>query len=393
MVDLFWLLLPVAACSGWLAASKSNPAKKPLYKINNSNNFKFNQKYIRGLNFILNDETDKAVDVFLDLFSVDNDTVETHLALGSLFRRRGEVERALRVHQNIIARPNLCAVQRLNGMLEIGYDYLHAGVLDRAENIFKDIVKQYPNNSEALRHLLDIYQRQSDWHSAIDVALLLQKNTHKRYVQNIAHYYCELSTQKNISGNQDETYFYIKQALRFQDTNVRANLLLANFYLKNNQVKKGLKIYYTMAESNNNYLDIILPLLINASIQYNSENSNYLAKFITAKVEKTPQILILSEIINFLYETCGHDYTWHVVSKATEQAPKLSLIAGVLALIGERGFTNNNNYIILTSSINKLLTTTKQYSCYNCGFNYRELLWLCPSCKLWDTIQHIDFTE
>lgn len=389
MIDLLWLLLPVAACSGWMAANKKNITTKYFDKDNSNNNFKFNQKYISGLNFVLNDETDKAIDVFLELFSVDNDTVETHMALGSLFRRRGEVERALRVHQNIIARPSLCSQQRLSGMLELGYDYLCAGVLDRAENIFKDIIKHYPYNPIALKHLLDIYQRQRDWYSAIEIALLLQKNTHHRYAKNIAHYYCELAQIKREQGSYNDANFYVRQALKFQDDSIRANLLLANLYITNEQIKKGLKIYYNLVESNQGYLDIVLPLLITTSIRYNYDSN--LTRFIGDLARNNLRVLTIPEVIMFLLETKGYEYTWQQVAQASEDNTTLNLLFSLIKMIGESGFVEQNNYFLLNNCVTRLLAQSKNYSCSNCGFIYSELLWLCPSCKSWDTVQHVDF--
>ena len=390
MVELFWLLLPVAACSGWLAATKQNTTK--ITKVNH-NSFKFNQKYIKGLNLILDDETDKAVDVFLDLFSVDNDTVETHMALGSLFRRRGEVERALRIHQNIIARPNLCPEQRLNGMLELGHDYLCAGVLDRAENIFRDIIKQYQNNQQALKYLLDIYQQQCDWPSAIDIALLLQKHTNNKYAKNIAHYYCELAEKKINAHDYNDSFALNKQALRYQSDNVRANLILAGIYIKSEQVKKGLKIYFELADNSKKYLDVILPLLITSYCDFYGNKTQNLIAFIEDLIETHPHILTISEVRAFLVEVQGHNRLGILISKASEKTAKLSFIYGLLEWIGKDGFTKPENYYIFNTYIQKALSNLKKYNCVHCGFSYRQLLWLCPSCKSWDTIHHIDFYE
>lgn len=392
MVDLFWLLLPVAACSGWVAANK-NKTTSILNLKSSANSFHFNQKYITGLNFILNDETDKALDVFLELFSVDNDTVETHMALGSLFRRRGEVERALRIHQNVIARPNLCAEQRLNGMIELGYDYLCAGVLDRAENIFKDIVKQYPDNYLALKYLLDIYQQQRDWQSAIDVALLLQFNSDCDYSNNIAHYYCELMLAKKQEGNFNEAHYYIKQALKYQHANARANLLLADLYVKNQQFRKGTRIYQELAQNIKNHPEIILPLLVK-TYEKNAANRYYdLFNFLNHLADKYPQIFAVSEVVSFFMDYKGYDYTCDLVSTTVVSNPKLKVIANLIELLGREQFTSDKNYNLLHNSMGKLLANTKNYKCQHCGFKYSELLWLCPSCKTWDTIFHIDFNE
>jgi lipopolysaccharide biosynthesis regulator YciM len=391
MVELFWLLLPVAACSGWMAGAK-NKSTALVKQLKQPNDFAFNQKYIKGLNLILNEQTDKAVDVFIDLFSVDNDTVETHLALGNLFRRRGEVERALRVHQNVIARPNLCPQQRLNGMLELGYDYLFAGVLDRAENIFNDILKQDQNNTSAIQYLLDIYQQQRDWQSAINMALLLRKQTLNKYTTSIAHYYCELTVIAKEKNDYSEALFFIKQALKYQENNLRANLIYADLCLLNGQIKKGLNIYFDIANAHKNYLDIILPLLINSNLNY-SDKLNNLISFIEKLIVNTPQVLIIKEVAGLLLTHKGYDYTLELVANAAINTPKLRIILNLLELISETGFVNTHNYNKIRDGIEKIISAQKLYSCNNCGFNYSELLWLCPSCKSWDTIVSTDFSD
>lgn len=394
MVDFIWLLLPVAVFFGWImgyrAKSQNNKNSIFNYKDLSGQNI-FNQKYIKGLNFILNEQTDKAVDVFIDLFSVDSDTVETHLALGSLFRRRGEVERAIRIHQNVIARPNLSREQRLAGLLELGLDYLNAGVLDRAENIFKDYVKQEPDNIDARQYLLDIYQQQKDWHASISTALLLSKLSTNKYSNNIAHYYCELSSDAIDKGDMNEALFFIKQALKYQNNNIRANLILIDLFLFDMQIRKTMKIFFNIAHNNKKYLDILLPKLID--IHYN-DNYNLdlynLNNFIDKTIKSYPSILILPEVITLLINQKGYDYTYDLLIKTATNTPKLRVIANILNLISQ----NNNpdeSYKLLNNCINKLVEDQKSYCCNNCGFTCNELLWLCPSCRTWDNINHIDF--
>jgi len=153
MWPLLWLLLPLAALSGWLAARRrqENSVSDPT----------FPSDYFKGINYLLNEQPDKAVDVFIKMLEVDTDTVETHLALGSLFRRRGEVDRAIRIHQNLIARPNLTKSQRIESLRELGQDYLRAGVLDRAENLFLELTGM--GEDECFVYLLEIYQQQREW--------------------------------------------------------------------------------------------------------------------------------------------------------------------------------------------------------------------------------------
>src|SRR6187455_821489 len=171
MTEFFWLflLLPVAAASGWLAGRLGGERKGGARVSRLSNT------YFRGLNYLLNEQQDKAIEVFLKLAEINRDTVETHLALGNLFRRRGEVDRAIRVHQHLIARPNLSQEEKTVALLELGEDYMRAGLLDRAETLFTDLVAMDAQVPSALRHLIGIYQHEKDWGKAIDHARRLEK--------------------------------------------------------------------------------------------------------------------------------------------------------------------------------------------------------------------------
>lgn len=387
MLDLLWLLLPVAAGSGYLTALKQNKkSKKKSAKTINS----YNQQYIKGLNLVLNDDTDKAVDVLIDILSVDQDTVETHMALGSLFRRRGEVERALRIHQNVIARPNLCPEQRLEALIELGYDYLCAGVLDRSENIFKDIITHNPGNIKALKYLLDIYQRQKDWQSAIEAAKLLQKQCHISYSNNIAHYYCELTNIKIVQKNYEDADYYIKQALKYKPDSTRASLLIADLYIERAQIKKGIKIYFSLLHKNNKYLDIVLPKLIYNYNKYYFNNDSYLIRILDDLAETNPNILVINQVVEYLLSKKGYEYTWHILTRSIYTAASTRLLKNFVELIGAHHFKYRKDYETILNSLNKLLATQKNYHCKNCGFSYRQLLWLCPSCKNWDTLYNIN---
>jgi len=152
--DLLWLLLPLAAASGWWVARldhQNRPGKGAR---------DFPSAYFKGLNFLLNEQPDKAIEVFIKVLEVDSETAETHLALGNLFRRRGEVERAIRIHQNLIARPTLDKEQRSQALLELGQDYLKAGLFDRAENLFIELAENRLHSQPALRFLMQIYQQE-----------------------------------------------------------------------------------------------------------------------------------------------------------------------------------------------------------------------------------------
>src|SRR3990167_4983801 len=165
-MKLIWILLFLIGIGvAYFIGYRHRPKEEPSRKI------QLPRDYLIGLNFLLNEETDKAVDIFIKMLEVDSETVETHLAVGKLFRRRGEVDRAIRIHQNLIARPQLERVYREQSLFELGQDYLSAGMLDRAERIFLELVDAKSHSAQALRTLIDIYQQEKDWEHAVKTAL------------------------------------------------------------------------------------------------------------------------------------------------------------------------------------------------------------------------------
>src|SRR5882672_5819684 len=186
-IELWWLLaLPLFFALGWFAARVD--IKQLLLESR-----ALPRSYFRGLNFLLNEQPDQAIEAFIEVVKVDPQTIELHFALGSLFRRRGEVERAIRMHQNLVERSDLAAEQRTHALFELAQDYFKAGLLDRAEELFLKL-EAYPSHAEeALRFLLEIYEQEKEWVRAIGIAEKLEAVTGRSHQKEIANFYCELA--------------------------------------------------------------------------------------------------------------------------------------------------------------------------------------------------------
>jgi lipopolysaccharide assembly protein B len=222
MYTLLWLLLPVAAASGWWAAQYSETRRKRRSRA------RYNSAYGQGLNYLLNEEPDKALEVLVQLVEVDPDTVELHLALGSLFRRRGEVDRAIRVHQNIAARAGLSEDLRNQARLELGRDYLKAGLLDRAEQLFNSLLGHSVHERVVCQYLVDIYQQEKEWARAIAVARRIAGSDPAHWKIRIAHYYCELGENALARGDYTAALVEAERACCEDTGCVRALLLKAS---------------------------------------------------------------------------------------------------------------------------------------------------------------------
>ncbi|MCL4125473.1 UNVERIFIED_CONTAM: hypothetical protein GTU68_006449 [Idotea baltica] len=207
MLELLFLLLPIAAGYGWYMGNRS--ARQQRQRDTNH----LSRQYVAGLNLLLSDQSDKAVDHFIELLQVDSDTIDTHLALGNLFRSRGEVDRAIKIHQNLIARPNLTLDQRNIALQQLAKDYMVAGILDRAEKIFEQLVDEPDHREAALLQLVAIHQQTREWEQAINFANSLVKMGKKKLKPDIAHYYCELAMQELADSHINKAKQNLKKAL------------------------------------------------------------------------------------------------------------------------------------------------------------------------------------
>src|SRR5438445_2686034 len=249
-------LLPVAAASGWYLGRRASERSRRV-RVS-----ELSSSYFRGLNYLLNEQPDKAIEVFLQLAEFNRDTVETHLALGNLFRRRGEVDRAIRVHQHLIARPNLSEEEKTIALLELGEDYMRAGLLDRAETLFTDLVAMDAQVPSALRHLIGIYQHEKDWNKAIEHARRYEKISGESQGATIAQFYCELAEQARAAKQFDDARKWLDQALHSQPESVRAQIVLGHLELQEGNVKAAVTAFERVATLDVDFVPEILPQLL-----------------------------------------------------------------------------------------------------------------------------------
>jgi len=386
LLDVLLLLLPIAAGSGWYAAKSS------MEENSRKEGEQFTRRYLVGLTYLLNEQPDKAVDVFIKMLEVDSEVVETHLTLGALFRRRGETGRAIRIHQNLIARPNLSKELRLQALLALGEDYLKAGVLDRAERVlleFSEIAIGEPAII-GLRHLLDIYQQEKHWEPAIATAnkLLTQGES---YQKNIAHYYCELALQAR-EHQIEQAQRYLKRALEVDPSCARASLLQGNIEAGLGRYKPALQALQRAVQQDPDYLVEIIPALVNCYEQLDDKEGliNYLQKCLQ-NYSRTSLTLVLAGL---LQQQQGDQAAIDFLTKHLQQRPS---IRGLQRLINLQ-LNNANEEVkgdlkILHDLTANLLKNKPAYRCVHCGFNSKVLHWLCPGCHYWGSIKPIQGPE
>ncbi len=376
------LLICVALLCAWYLGYRSRSDKFVLQKMN------LPRDYLVGLNYLLNEEPDKAVDIFIKMLEVDSGTVETHLAVGKLFRRRGEVDRAIRIHQNLIARPQLDKAYREQSLYELAQDYLSAGVLDRAERIFLEVVNLKQYSVQALRALLDIYQQEKAWENAIPTAIKLGVAAKSNMQDVIAHYYCELAETANQKGQTEQASQYCRQALEADNNCVRASLLQAKLEIAKEDYKLALRSLKRIKDQNPDFLSEAIDLLASCYEKLNQEDKlvTYLMK-ILHEYPKIPVVLILSERIR---QWKGDKIAANFVADYTRRYPS---IAGLhlfinLYLSNAEGRAKED-LLILQGLTGKLLADKPEYQCVSCGFSGKTLHWQCPGCKQWAAVKPV----
>lgn len=383
------LLLPLAAASGWFASLSSKRKNYQFLRhgknINQQSHRVLSQDYLPGLNFLLNEQSDKALDFFLEKLEINQDTFETHLSLGNLFCRRGEVARAIRIHNNLVTKLNLAHEYRLQALFALAKDYLCAGLLDQAERIFLDLTADDEHSIASMHCLLDIYQQEKEWQKALEIAEKLIKRADTPTIKiAMAHYCCELA---EIAIKQQAIDLAIKQlnkALTFNRDCVRANLLLAEIKVIKSDYKLAIKYLKQTKEQNPAFFsEAILPLA-NAYRVLGEENELIIyLREVLKEFPRLPIVLLLSEQIR---KWRGDKMAANFVAEYVRQHPSVNGVHRLVELhLNLTHGEAHRDLSILRNLTEKLLANQPVYRCENCGFTVNSLHWYCRSCKQWET--------
>ena len=386
MMDLFWLLLPVAAASGWIAAKRSSCKKR---KQDDCAPF-LADRYIQGLNYLLNEQQDKALEIFIEMVEVDSSTVETHLVLGSLFRRRGEVDRAIRIHQNLIARPSLEKAQKIMALLELGKDYMKAGLLDRAEGVFNELIILGPDSSEPYRLLREIYVQESEWDKAIETSRQFERFSKESQSELISQYYCELAEKELIQGSVEPAMAHAKKARGLDKESVRASLILADCARQKQDYKAAIQSLSLVMQQNPTFFPVILPVVKDVYHQLGKQDE--LAQFLLNAEKTYAGPSLIREQTNFLIQKKKVSEAREILDEVfTERKFTPELIqsyASILSLEHSESLPGPLFKVIDTMA--ELGQDDFSYRCQKCGFEAMSLFWQCPSCHGWNTVYPID---
>ncbi|HLS82052.1 MAG TPA: tetratricopeptide repeat protein [Steroidobacter sp.] len=366
--------LVAAAAAGWFLARR-RPPRRPEPQPDRRD---LSEEYFRGLSFLLEEEPDKALEVFLRMVDVDNETVETHFALGSLYRRRGEVERAIRIHENIMARPALNEEHRVHAMFALGEDYFRAGLFDRAEQLFQQLADGGSRHVAALRYLLRIYEQQRDWEQAIAVHERLVAVAPPEQPTALAHYHCELAERARQQGDFDGAREHLHRAREVQRHFARSALIRADLALDMNEPELAALLCQRVVELHPRLLALALPRVMRAL----RESGGDLAKRFNAWIRPEPAAraeLAYAAIVAGLEEEA---FVRECLPDLLREDPSLGEIAHALA--GDPGALTSEQRRALAAALGRILRRTQRYRCVDCGFASASHFWQCPGCRSWD---------
>ncbi len=396
---LVFSLLFAAIAIGWFLGRRSIKRASPVRDLPG--------QYYKGLNYLLDGRPDGAVDAFINALEVNTETLETHIALGNLLRKRGEVDRAIRIHQNLLARPSLPRAQVHQAHLELARDYISAGLLDRAERLLIDLVAESPVQRRASQwHLMDIYQSEREWQQAIDIAagLLPRKSllggsgaeSTEEPGQSVpvvlSHYYCELAAEQHQAGDLMSARNLLQEALSRDKQCVRASIMLGAVEYDAGRYKQAIKALRRVRQQDPVYISESIATLRACFRELGEERA--LRAYLMECLELHPSPPLLLATVEDLREVEGQDVAERFLVEQLEKMPSLRGLEKLVSLQADSSDGDTReNLCLLQQLVQRLIEERPSYRCSHCGFAGRHLHWFCPGCKYWGTITPIRGTS
>ena len=375
--EIWWLLaLPVFFGMGWVAARVD--IKSLL-----SESRALPNSYFRGLNFLLNEQPDKAIESFLQVAKENPQTVELQFALGSLFRRRGEVDRAIRMHQDLMNREDLPPEERRSASFELAEDYFKAGLLDHAEQVLARMAEADPS-ADVHRQLLDIYIQEKDWAKAIDAAKKLEVSAKRNYQKEIANYYCELATTEHVHGRPEAAEAYLARALEANRKCVRANLLRGEWLARDGHHEEAIVAWKAIESQDPAYLGLAADGMVE-SYKALGRPAEGLA-LLRGLQHRYPGLDLLSVVYQVTAEQEGDEAAWRLVREEVRRNPTLVGLDRLIdAELVRAPAERRQDLQLMKNLVHSHAQVLAVYLCANCGFKARQFFWQCPACGGWET--------
>lgn len=369
-------IIPIAIAFLWLLFRTKQSHKRQQSTLSS--------EYFKGLNYLLNDEQGKALDVFVKLVESNWDTIDMQFTLGKIYRKNGEMDKAIKIHQGLIARPSLPERYRSKILQELGYDYLGAGWFDRAEGLFKEVLIQDKKSAEARHNLILIYQQEKDWFKAIEIAVDLYAENPSVIGPMIAHYYCELAEVCKTKGDITQLLNNAEKALKYDAACVRASILLADQAKATGDDKKAIELYEAIEKQDAESMILVIDSLRACYDNLSSQDKLY--EYLIALQDRNENLFLQNVIASVLETSQGKQAAIDYLSNKIKRQPSL---AGMQKLISYKQKETDADEIFsdLTTAMSVMLKDNVEYRCQKCGFSTNTHYWLCPSCNHWGRVK------
>jgi lipopolysaccharide biosynthesis regulator YciM len=375
--EVWWLLvLPLFFGMGWLAARIDI-----RHVVRESRALPVT--YFKGLNFLLNEQPDKAIESFLLVAKENPQTVELQFALGSLFRRRGEVDRAIRMHQDLVNREDLAPEQRRQASFELSQDYFKAGLLEHAEQVLEKMAESDPS-AEVHRHLLDIYIQEKDWEKAVDAAKKLEVSAKRNYQKEIANYYCELASTAHVHGRPEDAQKFLSKALDANRKCVRANLLRGEWLARAGKHAEAIDAWKAIEAQDPAYFGLVAEGMVESykALGRGGEGLTLLRGL----QHRYPGLDLLNVVYQATAEHEGDEAAWRLVRDEVRRNPTLVGLDHLIDAEMVRAPPERRQDLqLMKDLVHSHAQALAVYLCGNCGFKARQFFWQCPACGGWET--------
>ncbi len=375
--EYWWLLgIPFFFALGWIAARVDI---KQLIKESTS----LPASYFKGVNYLITNQYEKAVSAFIDAVRINNESIELHFALGSILRRTGHIDRAINMHLDLLENRDLNPSQKESVRAELAQDYLKAGLFDRAEELFLKLesgkYKQYASNA-----LLEIYVKERQWQNAISMATKLEKESGVSFRLEISHYFCEIALDAILDKDNKSAIKYLNDALNARKKCVRANILLGDLYVEDNDHNKAINQWKKIEFQDPESLGLVAVKILNSfeKLKKSEEGLSLLNLYF--------ENYKLRSLLNVIYEATlkleGSEKAEELARKELIRKPSLQALDQLFQARTLSSKQKEQDIQLIQQTVRNAIGNRRLFKCNSCGFKAKQHYWQCPACNAWESL-------
>lgn len=387
----YFLIIPLflAVGIGWFLGRRERQQSERLPQLT------LHKEYFAGLDYLLSEKTDEAIESFIRALEINSDTVPAHIALAKLFRRKGDVDRAIQIHQTLLARPDLTRADFLRIQMALARDYFAVGLFDRAENLLQEINEQKPpqeTRQKALTLLTKLYEKEREWEKALTVSRQLAVNETRELHVELGHYCCELARKQLEQKSFRRANEYLSQALAYDEKSVRASLLRADMAMQQQQWRKAVKDLKAVAQQDPQFIPETVLQLSRCYVEMGALQD--LESYLKRCLQKWPSTTVIMSLAEMILEQKGAYAAGAFITDELKKRPSIKGFNRLIDLyIAHASKGANESLMVLRGLTGQLEQSKPVYRCHRCGFSGKTLHWQCPSCQTWGGTKPIQGLE